>query len=99
MQHFHATDILNALDISSLPQSEQEEILLDIHDLVYEGAMVRILDQMDEHTRTQLDALLEREVPEEDVEAFIISKVPGANAAVTEAIEELRSDILAATGT
>jgi len=92
------TDILKALDIAQLPPEAQEEILLDLGDLVFHGSILRLIERMDEKTKEDFDALLERNSSEEDVMAFLQERVPDADSAVQETIEDLRSDILATIG-
>ncbi len=89
--------ILKALDIEDLSEKEQEEILLDLNDLIMRGSMVRLIERMDEKTRDDFAVLMDRDAPQEEIEAFLAERVPGAEAAVAETIADLRDDILAVT--
>jgi hypothetical protein len=89
--------ILEALGIKDLEPAEQEELLLDLGELVTRGTMLRLIERMDEKTQDDFSALLDRDPEDEEVEAFLKERVPDADSAVEETLEELRSDILAVT--
>ncbi len=91
------TDIMTALQIDELAPEEQEELLLDLGDLILRGSMARLVERMDGKTREEFTALMERNASDEEVEAFLAARVPGADAAVQEAVQDLTDDILAAT--
>ena len=89
--------LLEALNVSELPVEEQEELILSLNDMVFEGTLVRLIERMDEPTREEFSALLEKDTPEEEVEAFIAERVPDADKAVEETVADLTNDILSAT--
>lgn len=89
--------ILEALDLESLAPEEQEAVLLDLHELIVRGSIVRLMEQMDEPTKGALEHLLARDASDEEVDAFIRDRVPGADAAVAETVAELSDDILSLT--
>lgn len=91
-------DLQNALDLSSLPDEEQEEILLEIQDKVFEGVMLRIAAQLDDAGKDEFIAFLDSDPSEEALEAFIEEKVPNVEAIIEETFADMRNDILAATG-
>jgi len=93
------TEVLEALQLSELSPEEQEQILLDINSIIYEGSMVRIIERMDEQTRTDFEALMESDAADEVVEAFLKERVPEADALVAEVVGELAGDILSGTDT
>jgi len=87
--------IVEALDIFALPVNEQEELLLDLNSLIFRSSLVRMMENMDEATREEFAVLMERNPEEEELEAFLLNRVPGAEESVQEAIETLADDILA----
>jgi hypothetical protein len=89
--------ILDALNFEALAPDEQEELLVDLDSLILKGSMVRMMEKMDEHTREEFDALLESDPSEEEVDSFISEKVPQADQALAETIEDLKNDILVIT--
>ena len=92
-------EVLEALQLSELSPEEQEQMLLDINAIIYEGSMVRIVERMDEQTRADFEALMESDAEEEAVEAFLKERVPDADALVAETVKELTDDILSGTDT
>lgn len=90
--------LLEALGIDALAPEEQEAMLLDLNELIFKGTLVRLIERMDEKIAKEYDALVERGAGEDEMLAFFQEKVPDADSAVTETVEELRNDILAVTG-
>jgi hypothetical protein len=90
--------LIDALGLAELAPEEQEELLLDLNELVYKGAMVRILSTLDEETKSKLEQLLDSSPDERAVEAFLENNIPEANQAVEDTIREIRDDIMAVTG-
>ncbi|MFZ1988020.1 MAG: hypothetical protein WAV21_03265 [Minisyncoccia bacterium] len=89
-------NLLQALNLEDFPLKEQEEMLLSVGDLVFKNSLVKLLEQMDDAMKDAFAALLEKNPSEEEVVAFL-QKVPGADKAVAETVQELTDDILAAT--
>lgn len=92
-------NLLDALDISELPPEEQEELLLDLGDLVFRGSMLRLIERMDDATKDDFNALMDTDPSEDGVMEFLQTRVPDADQAVEETLADIRSDILAVTGT
>lgn len=90
--------LFEALGLNELPGKEQEELMLDIEELVFKGSMLRLLEDMDERTKREFTELLDSEPSEAELEAFLAERVPDADQAVTDTIQELQDDILAVTG-
>lgn len=91
------TSLLEALGIQDLSPEEQEEMLIELNDLVFKGSLIRIVELMDDETKDKFNDLLEADPPEEEIQAFFLEHVPGADKAIEETIEEIRDDILAVT--
>jgi len=92
------THILDTLGFSELLPDEQQELLIDLNSLIFEGTMVRLVERMDHATRDEFAKLMETDPSEEAVEEFLRSRVPDADGAAVEAIKEVTDDILSATG-
>ena len=90
-------NMLDALNFTALDENEQQELLLEISELVSKGTFIRLLERMDERTRDEFTALMERDASDEEVQAFIDARVPDAQSAVTETVQELTNDILSLT--
>lgn len=90
--------LFDALDIGGLPEEEQEQLLLELSDLVFNGSMLRLIEQMDDDTRDAFNALMAKEPTQQELQDFLDANVPDADKAVEETLEDLTNDILAATG-
>ena len=93
-----ADTLRNALDLGDLPQSEQEEILLEISEMVFEGTLLRLTTEMDDSTKSEFEALLDTDPSEEQVVAFCATHGLNMDEAVQKTLEEMQNDILAVTG-
>jgi hypothetical protein len=91
-------NILDALGIDDLLPEEQEEMLLELGDLVFRNSLVRLIERMDDATKSDFNLLLDTDPSEEVVMAFLKERIPDADKTVQEAVADLRSDILAVTG-
>ncbi len=87
--------IFDALHLTELPEVEQEQIILDLNDLIFQGTIVRLLEQMDEKTQDQFTKLLDLDASEEEVSAFVQKHVPNSHEAIKDTVAELTEDILA----
>lgn len=92
-------NLIDALGITSLPPEEQEALLLDLNALIVRGSMLRLMERMDEQTRADFHALMEGNPDEAAMGEFLRTRVPDADTAVTETVQQLTDDILAGTDT
>lgn len=89
--------IITALNMEELAPEEQQDLMLELNSLVFRSALTRIVEQMDEATRTQFTAFVDTNPTQEQLAAFLIETVPGADKAVEDTVAELTSDILSVT--
>lgn len=87
--------ILQYVEFDALPKKEQEQFLLDLNSLIFRGAITRTLERMDERTRNDWYALIEKGASDTDMRRFIERRVPQAELALAETVETLAGDILA----
>lgn len=90
-------NLVQALDLEALPVEDQEEVLVTMGDLIFKSSLVRLLERMDDAAKEAFVALIEKNASEIEMNDFLADKVPGADEAVAEAVEDLTSDILAVT--
>jgi hypothetical protein len=90
-------NIIDALHISELLPEEQDEIIADLNELVFEGVLIRALEQMDTQTRAEFNELLDSDPDEEKLEDFLKENVPTFDESIADTIAEISSDILAVT--
>ena len=87
-------NLLEALDLGALTDEEQEDLLVEINDLVYEATMVRIIEKMDDKTLEEYEKLIDSDAPVEEIDQFISKNVPDSDKLMQDSIEELIGDIL-----
>lgn len=93
------SQVMDALELNELPPEEQEALLLELNSLIFRGSMVRLIERMDEQTREDFAQLVDGGVDEGALEAFLKERVPDADSAVAETVQEISDDILAVTDT
>lgn len=85
--------LLDALDLATLPEEDQEEILLTLNDLIFRGSLVRLIERMDDAEREMFSGLVGRDVEEGELLEFL-KKIQGSEDVVKETVDELTNDIL-----
>ena len=91
-------NLLEVLEIDKLTPEEQEELLLEVSELVYNGTLLRLVGMMDDKTKDDFEKLLETDPKEDEVQVFLDERVPDSDKAIEDTILEMRDDILAVTG-
>lgn len=91
----HKHELLSALNLEAFTLEEQEEMLLTLSDLVFRGTIIRLIEAMDDKTRTDFMALCDADASGEEVQAFLEARVPGADDAVRETVAEIAHDMAA----
>lgn len=69
--------------------------MLTLSDLVFKSAFLRIVAAMDDATRGEFAALIAAEASPEVLDDFLKKRVPGAESATKDALEDLASDLAA----
>lgn len=96
--HANLSQVLDALDLSELPIEEQEELLIDLNKLVFQGSILRLYEKLDAGAKQEFLRLLETNPDDAVVDGFLRERVADADAAVAETVKEISDDILAVTG-
>lgn len=86
-------NLISALNLSNYPQEEQERIILELSDTLFRGTLVRLIERMDDATRTDLNTLMEGDVDSEKVVAFLKERVSGADEVVREVLHEITNNM------
>lgn len=91
--------VLDALDLSELPVEEQEELLIELNKLVFQGSILRLYEKLDPKSKQEFLKLLDSNPDDSRVDAFLRERVTNPDSAVAETVKEISDDILAVTGT
>ena len=86
-------ELLRKLGFTLFEPYEQEEMLLALSSIIFRGSLVRMVERMDEKTREDFSHLCARGVSDEEMAAFIEGRVPDAQEAIRETIQELEEDV------
>jgi hypothetical protein len=85
--------------LSELPIEEQEELLIDLNKLVFQGSILRLFEKLDATSKQEFLKLLETNPDDATVDEFLRKRVSDPDAVVAETVKEISDDILAVTGT
>jgi hypothetical protein len=68
--------IFEDLELTGLSEKEKEDILQRIGRIIFEMALIRILDEMDDETAKEFEQFLEKNQNPDDILKFLKEKVP-----------------------
>jgi hypothetical protein len=68
--------IFDDLELTDLSEKEKDDILQRIGRVIFEMALIRILDEMDDGTAKEFEQFLEKNQKPEDILKFLKEKVP-----------------------
>jgi hypothetical protein len=63
-------NLIKELGIDRLPQADQEAALLKIGDIIFQAVLIRVLDELKDEDRKELDVFLENPAHQNDPESF-----------------------------
>jgi hypothetical protein len=97
-QPTYMAQIANALEFDRMSQEEQEDTMVEISNLIFQGTMIKVMELMSEEDKNGLFALEDSQASEESITEYINAHVPNSDSLVKEPIDDLVNDILAVTG-
>ncbi len=84
-------NLLKSLGLDALPVADQEAMLLQIGDVIYESIISRVLGELKSKEKTDLDYMLTHNPTPEQIGEFMSEKVPHIDQIATEEIEAFKS--------
>lgn len=85
------TNLIMALHLDTLPEAEQEKVLLDVGEIIYKKVLLRVLDELSEKDKDEFDVLLADHAGDEDaIFSFLSAKIPNLEAVVNEEIASFK---------
>ncbi len=86
-------NIINDLGIDALPQEQQEEALLRIGNIIFQGVLARVLELMSDGDKSELEKLLmEKSGSPEAILDFLRLKVDNLDAIVGEEVAKFKQE-------
>lgn len=84
-------DLLKEFEIDKMSEEEQQKILVQIQQTIFNRAMVRALESMDEKSKNELSTLVEeKKLDESTVLKIIKEKIPNFDEIIEEEIVKFR---------
>lgn len=90
-------DIVKELGINRLPPEEQDEALRRMAGVIFQSALVRIVDSLDDGARKEVEDFLADPAKNGDTDAFyalLKSKTPDLDEIIAEEIAAFKADAL-----
>ena len=86
-------NIIKDLGLDRFPPERQEEMLLMIGKLIYQGVIIRVMGLLSEKDKEDFDQLLMEKVEDEDaVLKFLESKIPNLDELVNEEVAAFKKE-------
>ncbi len=84
--------IFDDLKLEGLSEKEKEDILQRMGRIIFEMALIRILDEMEESTAKEFEEFLEKNQEPEKVLKFLKEKVPNLEEILEEEARKFKSE-------
>jgi hypothetical protein len=93
MDNILRQNIINILGINALPQEQQEEALIRIGNIIFQGVLARVLELMSESDRNEFEKLLAEKGSEPEVVLnFLRSRISNLDALVNEEVAGFKEE-------
>jgi hypothetical protein len=90
MKHITDKNLIKTLGLDNLPPADQEKLLLQIGDCIYEAIIARTLKAMTPTDKVELEHLLAENPSFEIIGEFIYSRVPNIDTIAEEEINTFK---------
>lgn len=88
-------NLVKTLRLDLLPAPKQAKVLEDIGAILYQRILMRVLENMDDKTKDEFDALLGSNPKEDAMAGFLQSKVSNFNDLVLDEVAKFKESALA----
>lgn len=85
-------NIIKILGIDSLPLDKQKEAMERLGAIVYQEAMLRVLEILSEEDKNEFEKVIAQNPDPENLFSFLSEKVPNLDEIITEEAEKLRGE-------
>ncbi len=93
MQDILRKNIIEDLGLDKLPQKDQEEMLLMIGRLIFQGVIIRVMSLLSEKDKDDFDKLLSEKIEDEEaVLKFLESRVPNLNEIINDEVASFKQE-------
>ena len=93
MQEILKKNIIEDLGLDKLPQKDQEEMLLMIGRLIFQGVIIRVMSLLSEKDKDDFDKLLSEKIEDEEaVLKFLESCVPNLNEIINDEVASFKKE-------
>lgn len=86
-------NIIKDLGLDKLPPEKQEETILTIGRLIFQGVVIRVMSLLGEKDKDEFDKLLSEKIEDEEaVLNFLKSKIPNLEELVNEEVAKFKKE-------
>ncbi len=86
--------LFEAMGLSEYTEQEQEQLLVDVSDTIFQSTLMRLIEKMDTGTRNDFNKLMDSNADGESVVSFLKQRVKNADDAMRESVREVTEDIV-----
>jgi hypothetical protein len=88
-------NIIKQLGIETLPEKEQEEILLRIGKIIFQSVLIRVMERLNSKEKDEFTQLLtEKPDDEKAILDFLKSKIPDLDEIVNEEVATFKKEVV-----
>ena len=84
-------NIIDILDLDSLPKEEAEEILIRTGALIYQNVLMRAVEEMTEKDQDDFEKMLDNEAEAQDIFSFLKNRVKDFEKIILEETEKFKN--------
>lgn len=95
MEDISKQNIIKSLGIDTLPEKEQEEVLLKVGTIIFQSVLARVMDVLEPEEKDQFTKILtEKPDDEKAIMEFLESKVSNLDEIVNEEVANFKKESL-----
>jgi hypothetical protein len=84
--------IFEDLELKDLSEKEKDDILQKIGRIIFEMALIRILDEMDDETAEEFEKFLDNNQNPDDILKFLKEKIPNLEEILVDEVRKFKSE-------
>lgn len=86
-------ELIKAFHLEGIPEDKRDELLDKMGEALVKRIFLATMEKLDETGMKEYEALLEREAPAEEIEAFFETKIPGYDVFMRDVATEFKDEM------
>lgn len=86
--------IAEEFGFGELPEEKKVELITRIGGVVYQGVLMRTLNEMSEEEQAEFETMLDKDTPPDQLFVYLKEKVPSIDSIIKEETEKFKQDTI-----